>query len=207
MKKIIEYFKNHYFISLIILYIIIMVLWQMANFVLYGLVSGFIISLVIVIIAKLTGYINIFGFRKTNLIKCLLLGSPALLAGIYVLMLSLTHIKSTGMHSPDYFTFSLFFLWAIGSGLFEEIFMRGIILNILIKNCKKSKLFSIIMASCVFGLTHLYNIFNGLEYINGVISQVIYTIVMGIFKIIPRINISSNRPEPIAHKKNKENVK
>ena len=180
-KRIFDYFKRHYLISLVILYIGILTIWYITGFIWYGIGSGLITSSLIIIIAKITGYINVFGFRQRNILKGLILGFPAIFAGLYTLFISFLYIDDIGFFSPDYGLAGIAVIYIIGAGVFEELFMRGIILNILIINCKKNKLFSIIIAASIFGITHLVNLTNGTEYIVAIISQMLYTIIMGIF--------------------------
>jgi uncharacterized protein len=182
IKRIEEYLKSHYILLLIVLYIGIVILWHIAHFIFYGIISGLITSALIIIVAKVIGYNNIFGFRKKNILKGLILGFPAIFAGLYSLICSLAYINYIGsLNQPNYSFTAIVMIWLFGAGLFEELFMRGIILNILIMNCKKTKLFSIILSASIFGLSHLYNLINGFEYLIGTISQMLYTIVMGIF--------------------------
>jgi len=180
-KKISDCFKKHYLISLVILYIGIFTIWLIIGFIWYGLLSGLITSALIIIIAKITGYINVFGFRKRNIQEGLILGFPAIFAGVYTLFISFAYIRHIGFFGPNYDIAGKTAIYILGTGLFEELFMRGIILNILIINCKKNKLFSIIIAASISGISHLVNLINRTEYIIAIISQMSYTIVMGIF--------------------------
>lgn len=198
-KKIFDYFKRHYLISLVILYIGIFTIWHITGFIGYGLIGGLITSALIIIIAKITGYINVFGFRQRNILKGLILGFPAIFAGLYTLCISLAYISYIGFFIPDYGLAGRAIIYIIGAGVFEELFMRGIILNILIINCKKNRLFSIIIAASIFGISHLVNIINRTEYIVGIVSQMLYTIVMGIFFSVIYLKYNNIWPIIIIH--------
>jgi len=180
-KRIFSYLKRNYLISLIILYTGILAIWYIISSIWYGLLGGLVTSAIIILIAKITGYINVFGFRKKNILKGLILGSPAIFAGVYTLFISIAFINYIGFFEANYIMAVIIAIYIIGTGLFEELFLRGIILNILIKNCKINKLFSIIIAASIFGITHIVNLINRTEYITAIASQMSYTIVMGIF--------------------------
>ena len=180
--KILGLFKKHYIITIIVLCISIGIIFHFSGIIFYGLIKGLITSIIILIISKIIGCFNTLGFRRQNFFNGLLFGFPALIPGLYVLILSFTNIPSTGFSKPNYFFAAIFFLFLISSAIFEELLMRGIILNILIRNCK-SKLRAIIISSTIFGFSHLYgNIANGrIEITLADISQLLYTPVMGIF--------------------------
>ena len=99
----------------------------------------------------------------------------------------------------DYYDLFNGILFMISVGIYEEIFFRGIILNILMKNCKRNKLFLIVIASIIFGITHLINLVNMHEYYIGIISQMLYTIVIGIFLSIIYIKYNNIWPVIIIH--------
>ena len=203
-EKIIKKTRKHYIITLVILYIGILIIWKSISLTLWGWAfQGLIISFIILIVAKFIGYINTFGFRKNNILKGLDSCYPVFCVGIYSLILSLVYINrigflkpyiafrmyyhnhpliqsllNIGVLKPYYYFIGIYIIHLFGVALFEEIFMRGIILNILVKNYEKNKLFPIIISSFIFGITHLLN---GFEYLVGTISQVLYTTVLGIF--------------------------
>jgi membrane protease YdiL (CAAX protease family) len=71
----------------------------------------------------------------------------------------------------------------LGIAFFEEILFRGILLNTIIyKFCenKKNIYHAIIIASVLFGLTHLSNLINRPEILMGTVSQVIYATTTGV---------------------------
>ena len=192
LKKILHFFKKHYLVTLILLYVSIFLLWELIWYIPYiWRIRGFLVSCVIIIISKLFGYINILGFKKKNLLNGLKNGFPAIFAGLYSLLLSFIYINHIGFSKPNIFNAGFMVIWLFNTGLFEEIFMRGIILNILIRNSKKSKLLLIIISSIIFGISHFYNFLNGFDYLIGTISQVLYTIVIGIFLSIIYINYNN----------------
>jgi membrane protease YdiL (CAAX protease family) len=171
--------------------------------------SWLIVSAIILVIAVFSGHIGMFGFRKKNIIKGLGAGYPLFCIGICSLIASLLYINYIGFlkpyanikyawyidsqdglmrglmylgfQKPYFYYLGIYIIRLFGGALFEEVFMRGILLNILIKNCKKSKLFSITISACIFGILHLYNPVNGFEYLVFSISQVLYATILGFF--------------------------
>ena len=180
--KIIKLLEKHYIFSLIFLYLSIFMIWELFSCTseIFSLLRGLIISCIILVIAKLLGYFQLFGLNKENVLKGLKLGIPVIFISLYSLILSFIYIYFIGFLKLNYVQFLIVFINIIGSGIFEEILYRGIILNILISKCKKSRLFSIVISSFLFGISHIYNFQNGFEYFNGIFSQIIYTFVMGL---------------------------
>jgi membrane protease YdiL (CAAX protease family) len=197
LERIIETAKRHYIATLIILLLGIFISLYMVSLTYWGSVfSGLIISIPILIIVKFIGCINVFGFKKKNILRGLGASYPVICIGICAFIVSLLYINHIGFMKPDTDLRFLFLgynlpyfpilvgtniIFLFGMALFEELVHRGIILNILIKNCKKDKLFSIMVASCIFGVSHLIKLVDGIEDLAWTIPQVLYTTVLGIF--------------------------
>jgi len=146
------------------------------------------------------GYFKTFCLKKENIAEGLIFGFPFIIVGLYLLFLSLIYIKKyIGFLEPNYFHAIIVIVSLIGSGVFEEIFFRGIILNILINKCKISKLFSIIISSFIFGISHLYNFKNGFGYFNIVFSQIFYIFVLGLFFSIIYLKYKNIWPVILIH--------
>lgn len=68
------------------------------------------------------------------------------------------------------------------TGLFEEIWCRGLIQNLIFQwdfHKYKSPLYKIMIASCIFGLLHIANLVNRPYFIIGTATQVLYTFSLG----------------------------
>jgi len=71
----------------------------------------------------------------------------------------------------------------IGTGLFEEVFYRGLVLKILLKkngDSKRGIIFACVVSSAIFGLLHITNVFAGAPIL-PTISQVIHATAVGLF--------------------------
>ena len=71
----------------------------------------------------------------------------------------------------------------IGTGLFEEVLYRGLVLKILLKKNGRSKrgvMGACVISSVIFGLLHIVNIFAGAPVLST-ISQVIHATSTGLF--------------------------
>jgi membrane protease YdiL (CAAX protease family) len=179
---LIENAKRHYIFTLIILWLGIFISYYVVSLTNWGFVfSGIIISILILIMTKFIGCINVFGLKKNNILRSLGSSFPIFCVGICSLILSLLYINHIGFSEPNYYSLSISIIWLFGVALFEEIFMRGIILNILIRNCKKDKLFLIIVSAIIFGISHLYKLIDGIENLVWAIPQVLYATIIGIF--------------------------
>ena len=71
---------------------------------------------------------------------------------------------------------SIFYSFAIG--FYEEIFMRGLLLQNLVKNYKNGVYKALVISSLIFGLAHLINIIHAPLF--DTIVQVIYSITAGL---------------------------
>jgi membrane protease YdiL (CAAX protease family) len=135
----------------------------------------------------LFGYLNKLGFRKENLLKSLRYVSPVLAVSLYSLILSIYHVKQYELYIPGAYRIVSIIFQMLGTGLFEEILFRAILINtILYIFCenKKSIHYAIIISSVLFGLGHLINLINRPGILIGVISQVIYSTTTGVLDSI-----------------------
>ncbi|MDO5291923.1 MAG: CPBP family intramembrane metalloprotease [bacterium] len=69
-------------------------------------------------------------------------------------------------------------------GLFEEVLLRGTVLNIMNEQwkCRKYGSYAAVgLSSLLFGLAHFVNYFNGSNYLNPTIAQVFYATFIGLF--------------------------
>ena len=73
-------------------------------------------------------------------------------------------------------------IYYIGVALVEELYVRGLLLNLIEKFCHKSKnstLIAIIVSSVIFGLGHIFGVLG--QPILVIVTKVIWTIAMGIY--------------------------
>lgn len=73
-------------------------------------------------------------------------------------------------------------IYYIGVAIVEELYVRGLLLNIIEKisyKRKNSTLLAIIVSSVIFGLGHIFGVFG--EPILVIVTKVIWTIAMGIY--------------------------
>ena len=73
-------------------------------------------------------------------------------------------------------------IYYIGVAIIEELYVRGLLLNLIEKICHKSKnstLIGIVVSSVVFGLGHIFGVLG--EPILIIITKVVWTIAMGMY--------------------------
>ena len=73
-------------------------------------------------------------------------------------------------------------IYYIGVAIIEELYVRGLLLNLIEKVCHKSKnstLIGIILSSVVFGLGHIFGVLG--EPILIIITKVVWTVAMGMY--------------------------
>lgn len=73
-------------------------------------------------------------------------------------------------------------VYYIGVAIIEELYVRGLLLNLIEKMCKKRKnstLIAIVLSSVIFGLGHIFGVLN--QPLLVIVSKVVWTIGMGIF--------------------------
>lgn len=73
-------------------------------------------------------------------------------------------------------------IYYIGVAIIEELYVRGLLLNLIEKICAKRKnstLIAVVLSSVVFGLGHIFGVLS--QPILVIVSKVVWTICMGIF--------------------------
>lgn len=73
-------------------------------------------------------------------------------------------------------------IYYIGVAIIEELYVRGLLLNLIEKICAKQKnstLIAVVLSSVVFGLGHIFGALS--QPILVIVSKVVWTICMGIF--------------------------
>jgi len=73
-------------------------------------------------------------------------------------------------------------IYYIGVAIIEELYVRGLLLNLIEKICVKrgnSTLIAVVLSSVIFGLGHIFGVLN--QPLLVILSKVVWTIGMGIF--------------------------
>ena len=73
-------------------------------------------------------------------------------------------------------------IYHIGVACIEELYIRGMLLNLIEKFCYKSKnktLIAILFSSVIFGVGHIFGVLNQSAFV--ILSKVVQTVGMGIF--------------------------
>jgi len=93
-------------------------------------------------------------------------------------------IPKNGFITPDIPTLIIIVLHPfIGTGLFEEVLYRGLVLKLLLKKNQDSKqgmIFACVISSAIFGFFHLVNVFAGAPVLST-LSQVVDATATGLF--------------------------
>lgn len=124
------------------------------------------------------GYKSMFKFRHFK--KSLLIMIPAFIISINNFPMIAYFDGRVILSEPIYRVF-LFLLVCISVGFFEEIIFRGVVLVFLLKFFSGRKmylLYSIIISSVIFALSHLFNLFEGASY-GDTFLQIGYSFLVG----------------------------
>lgn len=181
--------KNIYILSIIVLCLIAMLIIQFAQYSFFDdqLISNmvndtifrFFGSIVFIFIIYTFGH-KVLKFHRP-VIKSLIVIIPALLISINNFPFIPFFSGNAEITKPIY-TIIIFAITCISVGLFEELIFRGLILFFLLQKLPKNReglLLSIIISSALFGLMHLFNIFDGAN-IGATLLQVMYSFAMGL---------------------------
>lgn len=162
MKKVWKHIEI-FFILVSLMLLIISSLFRFDNNAIMGfdkLIADIIITIICYLLILKLGLKNTAGFNKKGFKKGLILGIPFLIIGIGSVIFSnmgtdFSNIKHISIFNTILFTINMLFV-----GINEEVWMRGLVLNGLMKKYEKSSIWKpIIISSLIFGLVHLPNIF------------------------------------------------
>lgn len=162
MKKVWKHIEI-FFILVSLMILIISSLFRFDNNAIMGfdkLIADIIITGICYLLILKLGLKNTAGFNKKGFKKGLILGIPFLIIGIGSVIFSnmgtdFSNIKHISIFNTILFTINMLFV-----GINEEVWMRGLVLNGLMKKYEKSSIWKpIIISSLIFGLVHLPNIF------------------------------------------------
>lgn len=125
-----------------------------------------------------------FGFKiirpKTHIIALLAVAPALIIAVNNFPFVSFFTGKCSIADGPREIIF--FAVWCIGVGCLEEVAYRGIILPLLYitrRNKKRPVLWTLVLSSAIFALSHLVNLISPSPNFGGVIMQVGYTFLIG----------------------------
>lgn len=162
MKKVWKHIEI-FFILVSLMILIISSLFRFDNNAIMGfdkLIADIIITGICYLLILKLGLKDTAGFNKKGFKKGLILGIPFIIIGIGSVIFSnmgtdFSNIKHISIFNTILFTINMLFV-----GINEEVWMRGLVLNGLMKKYEKSSIWKpIIISSLIFGLVHLPNIF------------------------------------------------
>lgn len=123
------------------------------------------------------------GLTKTGLIDGLkkygIIGAAAAIAGLLAFYIGLSPFDRQPSAAKVLVEGVIYYA---GVAVIEELYLRGLLLNLLEKLFAKSKdntLMAVIVSSVIFGLGHIFSVLN--QPLLVIISKVIWTIGMGLF--------------------------
>ena len=140
-------------------------------------------------------------FRVKGTVNGLLMGWLAILYAVGMSLITTINMP------PEYWIvpkpWPLFVLVAVAftTGLFEEVLVRGLVLNVLLNkmsDTRKSIIKACWVSSMLFGVLHLFNLTTGAGVIETV-GQVIYATFVGVFLAAIYIRTKSLWPSIILH--------
>ena len=147
-----------------------------------SLASELMLSLLIILIARKIG-ISKGWFSAAGIVKGLLLGWLGIVYSAVIFILILITAPPEYFAAPKPWPLLSAVCTAFAVGLFEEVLMRGIVLNTLLNKKgaeRKDVLKACWISSALFGAMHLANILAQAGFIET-IGQVIYAAFMGMY--------------------------
>lgn len=200
MSKVKYFFKEHQIMEMIALLVLFAVL-DAALFVSLSYIShtgvlegfsffqaNFIYELTtyiaVFLLAILLGVRNLYQKSKVNFRTMWLVGIPFIIPIVLNIngMGTMLYIrKGPPVHSVTEIIFGILFYLLVG--LFEELYCRGILLNIVLRHLPQktwAMWTAVIVSSLIFGLWHISNLSTGASF-EGVLIQVTYAVEIGVF--------------------------
>lgn len=127
---------------------------------------------------------KIIGICKKGWKVGLILGWPIYVGSLINFYEAILEIDWSIAITPTVLEYIGYVLFVLSVGAFEEILLRGIMLNEMIErwgNTKKGIYSAIIASSAVFGLIHMVNLAGKPWFIVGTCTQVVYAFIIGFF--------------------------
>lgn len=123
------------------------------------------------------------GFRKTGLIEGLkkygIIGAAVALAGLIAFYVGLSPFDRQPSPAKVFVEGIIYY---IGVAIIEELYVRGLLLNLIEKMFEKNKnntLIAVVLSALVFGVGHVFGVLN--QSLLVIVSKVVWTVGMGIF--------------------------
>lgn len=138
---------------------------------------------VLALFKKLNQHIKL-GFCMKGLAKSFLLGWVVWIASVINFYDTWVNIDMSVATIPNLKDYIGYGLYVLGVGVFEEVLLRGIILNKMLDRWGDSKggiYDAVLISSFLFGLWHLINLINKPWMVIGTITQVFYAFFIGVF--------------------------
>lgn len=124
------------------------------------------------------GYKSLFRFKQFK--KSIIIMIPALIISFNNFPI-IAYLDDRAVLTEPTYRVILFMLVCLSVGFFEEIIFRGVILTFLLKsfaNHEMKLLYSIVISSVIFALSHLFNLFEGASY-GDTFLQIGYSFLVG----------------------------
>jgi membrane protease YdiL (CAAX protease family) len=177
-----HFFQKNIVIFLISISLLMVILWILFSYLLNPIQGQCVVVVIVLVGIWLFGYLDKLGFKKTNILKGLQYTAFVLIGSLCSLILSIIYVRQYELYVPGIYRIVSIIFHMLGVGFFEEILCRGILLNTMIYKFSKKKkgvYYAIIISSVLYGLAHLINLINRPYILNGIISQVVYTTIVG----------------------------
>jgi len=127
---------------------------------------------------------NINDFKFKNMGKGFFLGWFNIVFAVGAFFSIFMQIPEGGWITPDPVNLLITVLHPfVGTGMFEEILVRGLILKILLLtmgHSKKGIINACIISSAIFGFAHIVNLIHGTELLS-IATQIVYATFIGVF--------------------------
>lgn len=173
------------FVIYILLDLLLHGVGQLLSFLPRTLPMGFLTEIIMILVP--VGFVFFFGFshtfKKGNLLRGLICFLPIIVS--QMLLLGLFFSENLGNPEANWKPWYLIVYGVfsvVGIGIREECFYRATIQNILAKkyaNSVKGIWITVIVSATIFGLTHISNIFFGMDPL-AVLNQVISAAFLGL---------------------------
>ncbi len=109
-------------------------------------------------------------------------GIPGIIVGVITCIAFFIGLKPFNYNPTLYKVLIEGIIYYIGVAIVEELYVRGLLLNLIEKLCHKNKnntMIAIILSSVIFGLGHIFGVLD--QSILIIITKVVWTIAMGIY--------------------------
>jgi len=143
-----------------------------------------VLSVIIIYLMKKMQVFKVSDFKFNNIGKGFLLGWFNLVFAVGAFSLTFFALPENSLIMPSPFALITTILHPfLGTGVFEEVLVRGLILKILLLtmgHTKRGTLKACLISSAIFGVVHIVNVIVVGEFL-PVIAQVIYATFIGVF--------------------------